>query len=473
MSFVQRTTLGVMRARLAEGWRRFEHGFLQFLLAFQALHRDALAWKRYLRACTIQAVVTLALATASLSLARQSSEGLREERVRKALQSVASVESHDAQPAAQSDTASETRAPRRRAHTKPKPPAAAVAKGPTSAEDAAESAADAAEARNEFQDKLHELQKALVDLSSKAGPTAVRRDRPFQKAREELDKQLSELEDDAVDLPLSAEDKATLIQLGAQLDVLEQKTKPGWWDSAWALVLSLYGALSVAQSIVIALSRDYHVAIARDASLLLGVAPEDPPTAPRVRLNVAWIRRKFRQRTRSVLAFIPGVALISLAALAFPQRALVTSLLTAMWAVYWWVVWTASKSARAWERNGVAPPPFFLRWWHGHLAPLPFVGGVLRLWEALWARLTRAAYSPAEAVEAQPVEFSGLAAARALQLVPLLKLYVRPLVPVAAARLLAERSTLRLASPKQQAYLAAERAAVPASPGALAARDQM
>jgi hypothetical protein len=242
------------------------------------------------------------------------------------------------------------------------------------------------------------------------------------------------------------------------------------------LVLSVYGALSVAQALVIALSRDYHAAIARDASLLLGVAPEDPPTAPRVRLNVAWIRRKMSQRTRSLLAFLPGVALISLAALPFPKRALLTSALTTAWAAYWWVVWTASKSARAWERKGVAPPPIYLRWWHLHLSPLPLVGGVARLWERLWARLTREAYSPAEAVEAQPAEFAGLAAARALQLIPLVKLYVRPLVPVAAARLLAERSVgaaPQLQSAMDWATLAAQRAAVPASPSALSARDQM
>ncbi len=462
-----------MRGRLTEGRRRFEHGFLQFLLAFQALHRDALAWKRYLRACTLQAVVTLALAALSLSLARHSSEGLREERVRQALQGVSSVESREVPPAAPPGTSSETQSSRRRPGTKSKQPVPKAPKRPTHPSGATDDGADAAEAKAEFQSKLQELQKALADLSSKAGPTAVRRDRPFQKAREELDEQLSELEQEAADLPLSNEDKAALVQLGAELDVLEQKTKPGWWDSAWALVLSLYGALSVAQSVVIALSRDYHVAIARDASLLLGVAPEDPPTAPRVRLNLAWIRRKFRQRTRSLLAFLPGVGLISLAALALPQRALVSSVLTGLWAAYWWVVWTASKSARAWERAGVAEPPFFLRWWHVHLASLPVVGGVFRLWEAMWARFTRAAYSPAEAVEAQPAEFSGLAAARALQLVPLVKLYVRPLVPVAAARLLAERSSLQLASPKERATLAAQRAAVPASPGALAARDQM
>jgi len=260
-----------------------------------------------------------------------------------------------------------------------------------------------------FEGSLQKLQTSIIDLSKKAGATAVRRDAEFQKDRTSLDEKLAELERSARKVQLTEEQKEALVRLGGELDVLEQKTKPGFWDSALALALSIYGTLSVVQAVVIALSRDYHAAIARDASLLLGVAPEDPPLAPRVRLNVAWVRRKLRQRTRSILVFLPGVALISVAALPFPERARVTSVLISLWAAYWWVVWTASKSARAWEREGVARSPWFLRLWHEHVATLPFVGWVARRLEALWARLTRAAYSPAEAVEAQPVEFAGLA----------------------------------------------------------------
>ncbi len=472
MSFVERAIPGVMHRRLLEGWQRFRHGFQQLLLTFQALRGDTLAWKRYLRVCTVQALVTAALASVSLSTARHSSEGVREERVRQALQAVSAAEPRAPEPVTPTDgklAAKSSASQRRRSKAKSAPAPAEAPK------DQAQPTDGDAEDRAAFQEQVQQLQKDLVNLSAKAGPTAIRRDREFQEARKGLDEQFSDLEHQAEHLPLSAEEKALLVRLGAQLDVLEQKTKPGFWDSAWALVLSIYGSLSVAQAIVIALSRDYHAAVARDASLLLGVAPEDPPTAPRIHLNIAWVRRKFQQRTRSLLCFLPGVALISVISLPFPGRTVVSSLLTAGWAAYWWVVWTASKSARAWERKGVALPPFYLRWWHAHLTPLPYLGGVARALERLWARLTRVAYSPAEAVEAQPAEFSGLAAARALQLIPLVKLYVRPLVPVAAARLLAERSRpgLRLESPKEQATLAAQRAAVPASPGAIAARDEI
>ncbi len=488
MGSEERTTAATRSDLVASFAERFRHGSSLLLLAFRALHQDAIAWKRYLRTCTLQAVVTVAVATLFVSSARTSSEGLREVRVRKAMEQVSSVAPHpapsgahpQAPPTAKHLGAPAAAAAKGTAVTKPTAPSTS-AEDTEDGDDAEGDSADAEEASAEkaqadFEKRLARLQAAVLKLSKKAGPTAVRRDQDFQEARVALDEQLADLESAAEKVKPSDEDKAALIRLGGELDVLEQKTKPGWWDSALALVLSIYGALSVVQAAVIALSRDYHAAIARDASLLLGVAPEDPPLEPRVRLNVAWIRRKLKQRTRSLLVFLPGVALITLAAFAFPGRTLVTSVLTSLWAAYWWVVWTASKSARAWEREGVARPPWFLRLWHQYLAPLPFLGWMTKGWERLWARLTRSAFSPAEAVEGQPAEFAGLAAARALQLVPLVKLFVRPLVPVAAARLLAERQPRAerlLQTPQERATVTAQRAAMPVSQGALAARDEM
>ncbi len=485
MGLDERATRQATSQRLAAAGQRFRHGFLQLVHAFQAIHRDPVAWKRYVRVCAIQALVTLAIASVFVSSARHSSEGIREERVRKALQHVTAVEPGAVPAVSPPSLPKSPRSPksplppRRQGAAEVKPAAPPVPANETAddeePDDDEEETADT-KTKAGFQGSLQKLQTSIIDLSKKAGATAVRRDAEFQKDRTDLDEKLAELERSARKVQLTEEQKEALVRLGGELDVLEQKTKPGFWDSALALALSIYGALSVVQAVVIALSRDYHAAIARDASLLLGVAPEDPPLAPRVRLNLAWVRRKLRQRTRSLLVFLPGVALISLAALPFPEQARVTSVLISLWAAYWWVVWTASKSARAWEREGVARSPWFLRLWHDHVATLPFIGWLARTLEALWARLTRAAYSPAEAVEAQPVEFAGLAAARALQLIPLLKLFVRPLVPVAAARLLAERtvrSERLLGSTKERAATAAQRASMPASPGALEARDEM
>jgi hypothetical protein len=502
------------RERLEGAAHRFRHGFLELVLAFRAIHRDAFAWKRYLRVCTRQSIVTLAIASISISTARTSSEGIREEKVRKALENVAAVQSlvptstvhrpaAPKRPALPRRPAAPGRSPEAEAEAAPPVPAAPATADADDEEDdsddeddrdkdetpkvdaktaaAAQKAKDALEAKKahdkkRFQEGMSKLQASITELSAKAGATAVRRDKEFQESRIALDDELEDLEGRAAKAQLTEEDKAQLVRLGGELDVLEQKTKPGFWDSALALALSIYGALSVAQAVVVALSRDYHAAIARDASLLLGVAPEDPPLVPRIRLNVAWVRRKFKQRTRSLFTFLPGVALISIAALPFPERTVVTSVLTSLWAAYWWVVWTASKSARAWEREGVARPPWFLRLWHDYVGTVPFLGWMARGWEALWARCTRSAYSPAEAVEAQPVEFAGLAAARALQLIPLVKIFVRPLAPVAAAHLLAERTVLSarlVGTATERATLAAQNAAMPASPGAIEARDEM
>ena len=88
----ERTTPGAPSNRVASFAERFRHGSSQLLLAFQALRRDSVAWKRYVRTCTLQAVVTVAVASFFVSTARTSSEGLREVRVRKAMEHVSSVE---------------------------------------------------------------------------------------------------------------------------------------------------------------------------------------------------------------------------------------------------------------------------------------------------------------------------------------------------------------------------------------------
>ena len=183
--------------------------------------------------------------------------------------------------------------------------------------DAAEASAEKAQA--DFEKRLARLQAAVLKLSKKAGPTAVRRDQDFQEARVALDEQLADLER-AAQKRCSPATRTRRPSSGsaASWTSWSRKPSPVGGTRRWPLVLSIYGALSVVQAAVIALSRDYHAAIARDASLLLGVAPEDPPLEPRVRLNVAWIRRKLKQRTRSLLVFLPGVALITVAAFALP-----------------------------------------------------------------------------------------------------------------------------------------------------------
>ena len=58
----------------------------------------------------------------------------------------------------------------------------------------------------------------------------------------------------------------------------------------------------------------------------------------------------------------------------------------------------------------------------------------------LWERFARRFYGPSERVEEQPLEFAGLSLSRALLLVPVVKLLLRPLFPVCAAHLLVEHA---------------------------------
>jgi len=208
----------------------------------------------------------------------------------------------------------------------------------------------------------------------------------------------------------------------------------------WA---ALFTALQVAQWIIIALSRDYHDAIGRDLSLRSGVPPEDAPLSPRVRLDMPWLRKKMQRRWRSLLAFSLGMPLMWFVRWLPVFGAAAFSLLVSVWGAWWFIVFTASKSARAWEVPNPRPP-WFLRGldWLAERVPL-LRWGPLSTYRSLMARSTEYVYSPAATAERLPWAFTGLALARALAAVPLAKCFLRPLMPVAAAHLLeAERAML-------------------------------
>ena len=217
-----------------------------------------------------------------------------------------------------------------------------------------------------------------------------------------------------------------------------------------ALLAAIYASLGIAQVGVLALSRDFHDALSRELSLLVNVAPEDPPMRPKIRLDLPWVRRKANRRAQFFLGFLPGQALIT--SWAGSSRGtgpwdVVTTVLTALWAAYWWMVMTAGQSARAWSPPETTPRPWYLRAWFAltervflfRWAPASYLG------PALGAHVARRFYGPSERVEEQPLEFAGLALSRALTLIPVVKLLLRPLFSVCSARLLVEHAaTARL-----------------------------
>jgi hypothetical protein len=205
--------------------------------------------------------------------------------------------------------------------------------------------------------------------------------------------------------------------------------------------------MHLAQWVVIALSRDYHDVIARDASLLTGVKPEDEELEPHVRLDVPWLRKKVRRRWRAALLFAVGVpAMVLLAAPFFflcISSAVFTVLSTA-WGVWWLVVFTAAKSEHAWVPAAEARPPWFLRAWTWLTTQVPGLRwGVLQRYGAFWQRRTDEVLAPVSTVERHPWAFAGLALVRFVGSVPPLKFFVRPHIPVASAHLLAEEAAAR------------------------------
>ncbi len=206
----------------------------------------------------------------------------------------------------------------------------------------------------------------------------------------------------------------------------------------WA---ALFSALQIAQWIVIALSRDYHTALSRELSLRVGLTPEDEPLTPRVRLNLGWLRTKMKRRWRGLLAFALGMPLFYAARALLPGGRFLFPVLVSLWGAWWFVVFTAAKSARAWV-DPAPREPWFLRGWSWLSARFAFFRwSPFGAYNSLWTTFTRPLFSPAASVERQPWTLGGLAVVRALSVLPLLKCYLRPLVPVAAAWLLAQDGT--------------------------------
>ncbi len=212
----------------------------------------------------------------------------------------------------------------------------------------------------------------------------------------------------------------------------------------WAALLA---AMHVAQWVVIALSRDYHDAIARDVSLLTRLEPEDGPTPPRIRLNIPWLRTKMKRRWRALVLFLMGAPFLWLVTLPVPFGSSLFTVLMSLWGAWWYVVFTAAKSGRAW-RDEAAPQPLFLRGWMWLTTNIPgFRWALPRRYGRFMAERTHVLHSPIASVEQQPWAYAGLSMLRAIGMIPGLKVFVRPFIPVASAHLLEARQATLPALP--------------------------
>lgn len=187
----------------------------------------------------------------------------------------------------------------------------------------------------------------------------------------------------------------------------------------------LFGVLTLVEAIVIALSRDYHDQIGRHAALLRGIPPEDPDVRPRVRLDLRWLWRRLKRKVRGVRVFVVGLPVLGIVSLVPVIGSPLYGALAFVWGLYWLAVFAGAKSALAWSDEFTAPDPWFLR----AVLRVP----VLRWYARVWRRFTRDVFAPCRRFEEAPFELGGLALARLIGTIPVLYLFMRPLLPVAAA----------------------------------------
>ncbi|WP_257447222.1 hypothetical protein [Archangium lipolyticum] len=215
-----------------------------------------------------------------------------------------------------------------------------------------------------------------------------------------------------------------------------ESVRPDAWDRQLVYWAAIYSSLQIAQWIVIALSRDYHSELTRELSLRVGQVPEDEPLVPRVWINTRWFGKKLRLRWQALVVFSLGVPLLWVVKKIIPGGNLLFPALLSLWGAWWFVVYTAGKSARAWA-EAAPPEPWFLRGWRWLVSRIPLLGWTpFKMYDSLWTTLTRPLFSPAASVERQPWMLAGLAVGRAFSMIPLVRCFLRPVFPVAATHLL-------------------------------------
>ncbi len=225
----------------------------------------------------------------------------------------------------------------------------------------------------------------------------------------------------------------------AKVETLERKAglRGGlhWWERLALWASNLVGA----QLLVLALSRDFQDRLAQDLSLVAGLQPEDAPTRIRIRVDLPWLWRKLRRRARGLWVTTAGVValspLIPLGYILGYGNELSSALVTLV-SAYWWVVFTAAKSARAWRFEGDSTPPTPVKVL-GELAEQPWLKWLGPKWVARFSRwATRSVAAPARAIEEDLGAFAGLAVARAVASIPVLRIGLRAAVIVAAGEAL-------------------------------------
>ncbi|MBI5498165.1 MAG: hypothetical protein HY904_24395 [Deltaproteobacteria bacterium] len=255
-------------------------------------------------------------------------------------------------------------------------------------------------------------------------------------------------------LPQAVAVMAAAVVFGPSLDRLPDTYSSGTGASRWEFTrgaaefwATLYTTLCVVEWIVIALSRDFHDELSARASLLVGVPPEDSPEQPRVRLNLGWCFRKLKRRVQGMFIFAAGLPLLAVLLLVPELGDGLYSVAAAGWGFYWLATFTVGKTAYAWAEPSPRDPWFFRAWERTQAGTALLRWWLPNLFERIWRRVTGMAARPASLVERMPWESGGLALIRLLCGLPVVYLFIRPVIPVAAGYVLKEHGMLKAPQP--------------------------
>jgi hypothetical protein len=210
-------------------------------------------------------------------------------------------------------------------------------------------------------------------------------------------------------------------------------------EYGWAWVLWFIGIVSLIEGFVAFMSRRWDDWLGHCISPLARVQPEDrfPPERKLTLFEPRWLIKKAWRRLRGYLAVASAIPLALLFRLIPTVGDALFGVAITVWSWYWIAVFTTAKTAHAWADVDHAPPPLLLRELRDRSAGIPLLRPVHR-YARLWCRVTRGLHAPAAVFERNPRPMLGLALARVVLSLPGLYLLARPILPVAAGRLIAE-----------------------------------
>ncbi|WP_342380872.1 hypothetical protein NVS55_14500 [Myxococcus stipitatus] len=406
--------------------RQFFHGLSLPIHIGRVLLADPTARRRYVRVGILQTVAALALALSCMGSAKKAASA---------------VES----PVSEEDIAAEVQEALREAGIEEQADQQQAVK-----EQAAEAAKDA-----EFQRRLRDVEAAAEGVDGGPSlPTAIAALVATATANSGAGNKITVTkQDDGTTKVERAPEPPSSKKRRSKEETSEsgEFTYKGFSLTGFSFWVALLGALQIAQWVIIALSRDYHDAIARDAALLTRVDPDDEAIQPRVRLNVPWMRKKVRRRVRAMFLFAAGVPAALLLALPFRWVGVGSEAFTAitsLWGMWWLLVFTAAKSGQAWEAREGQRPPWFLRAWTWLTTRVPgFRWGMFKKYGNMWNDRTKEVFEPVATVERHPWAYAGLALVRFIGSFAPLRFFMRPLIPVASAHILREER-MKLGPPR-------------------------